>query len=320
MRAMKPLRSAMRSLAAGVLLTLAAAASVAAQATATQDPASDLLRQGQQKMREGRPDEALAIFRQAVQASPRSFSANNQLGIAFDLTGDSQEARAAFTRAMNFAGSPQQKAQAQRSMAMSYAFESDCANAAKYEVPVYEMYLAEKDYYNAGEMADELARVCIDGGHLDEAAKWYQTGHDAGLREPDIKPDRRDLWEFRWEHAQARIAARRGNKAEAQKHVAAAKAILDKGTNPQQAQFFPYLAGYVALYTGDFKTALAELQQANQSDPFIVCLMGMTYEKLGEKAQAMDAYRKASTMSTAHNPPNAFARSYTRKILSGPGK
>jgi hypothetical protein len=47
-----------------------------------------------------------------------------------------------------------------------------------------------------------------------------------GLKEPDIKPARQDLWNFRWEHAQARIAARRGDQAEAQKHVAAAKAIL----------------------------------------------------------------------------------------------
>ena len=119
-----------------------------------------------------------------------------------------------------------QKAQAQRSLAISYGFEGDCANAATAQTPVYELYLGDKDFYNAGEVADEVGRICIDAGRLDEAYKWYQMGHDAGLREPDIKADRRDLWEFRWEHAQARIAARRGNKAEAQKHVAAAKAMM----------------------------------------------------------------------------------------------
>jgi Flp pilus assembly protein TadD len=296
----------------GVALTTAAA--LCAQ-SAAQDPASELLRQGQQKMREGKPEEAVAIYRQAVQVSPRSFSANNQLGVALDLAGSYAAARASFAKAIELAGSPQQKTQAERSMAMSYAFDGDCANTARYEVPVYEAYLADKDFYNAGEIADELARVCIDAGNLDEAAKWYQTGHDAGLREPGIKPDRRDLWEFRFEHAQARLAARRGNKAEAQKHVAAAKAILDRGTNPQQAVFFPYLTGYVALYTGDYKTALAELQKANLSDPFILCLIGQTYEKLGDKAQAMEHYRKAATVSNAHNPPNAFARPFAKKKL-----
>ena len=121
-----------------------------------------------------------------------------------------------------------------------------------------------------------------------------------------------DLWEFRWEHAQARIAARRGDKAGAQKHVAAAKAILDKGTNPQQAPFFPYLAGYVAFYLGDYKTALDELQKSNQNDPFIQCLIGQTYEKLGDKEKALEYYKKAAG-TTAHNPPGAYARLFARK-------
>ena len=135
------------------------------------------------------------------------------------------------------------------------------------------------------------------------------------MKEPDIKPARQDLWEFRWEHAQARIAARRGNKAETEKHVAAAKAVLDKGTNPQQAQFFPYLTGYVAFYLGDYKTALEELQKANQNDPFIECLIAQTYEKLGDKEKALEFYRKASK-TTAHNPPAAYARRFTKKKLS----
>src|SRR2546423_8914393 len=215
---------------------------------------------------------------------------------------------------MEAATTPQAKGRALRGMAMSYAFERNCKEAAKYEIQVYESYLAAKDFYNAGEIADELARVCIDSGNLDDAEKWYQTGHDAGMREPDIKPERKDLWDFRWEHAQARIAARRGNQAEARKHMEAAKAILDKGTNPAQAPFFPYLAGYVAFYSGDYKTALTEFQKANQNDPFILSMIAQTYEKLGDKSNAMEYYRKSST-SNAHNPPNAYARPLARQKL-----
>jgi len=41
--------------------------------------------------------------------------------------------------------------------------------------------------------------------------------------------------------------------------VEAAKTILDKGTNPKQAQFFPYLQVYVTFYGGHYKTAIEEL-------------------------------------------------------------
>ena len=71
-----------------------------------------------------------------------------------------------------------------------------------------------------------------------------------------MKDADKNLWAFRWAHAQARIAARRGQRDEAQKQVAAAKVALEKANNPDQAQFFPYLTGYVAFYGGDYKTAI----------------------------------------------------------------
>ena len=90
------------------------------------------------------------------------------------------------------------------------------------------------------------------------------------MRKTDMKEADKNLWAFRWAHAQARIAARRGQRDEAQKQVAAAKAALDKANNPDQAPFFPYLTGYVAFYGGDYKTAITELGKANQEDPFIL--------------------------------------------------
>jgi tetratricopeptide (TPR) repeat protein len=185
----------------------------------------------------------------------------------------------------------------------------------EWEKKVMQYDLDIKNVFQQGEIADEAARVCIDSGDLDAAHEWYQTGHDTGLEEPDIKPARVDLWNFRWEHAQARIAARRGNQKEAEKHVAAAKAIFDKGTNPEQAPFFPYLKGYVAFYAGDYKSALEELLKANPNDPFIQCLTAQTYEKLGDKNKAVEFYRKASA-ATAHNPPTAYAVPFSKKKLA----
>ena len=150
---------------------------------------------------------------------------------------------------------------------------------------------------------------------MDTAYHWYQLGYDTGLKESEIKPARVDLWAFRWEHAQARIAARRGNQAEAQKHVAVARAILNKGTNPEQAQFLPYLQGYIAFYGGDYKTALDELLKANQNDPFIECMIGQTYEKLGEKDKAIEFYGRASG-AFSHNPAAAYAVPFSKKKLA----
>jgi tetratricopeptide (TPR) repeat protein len=273
------------------------------------------VKQGQQLMREGKVDDALALYRQTLHTSPDSFLANIAMGSVLDLTGQGKEARQYLAKAIQVADTPERKAMAQRTMAMSYAFEGNCKKAIQYEQQVFDYFGGVKNFFQQGEIADEGARVCIDSGDLDAAYSWYQTGHDIGLKEPNIKPARVDLWEFRWQHAQARIAARRGNQAEAQKHVAAAKAILNKGTNPEQVLFLPYLIGYVAYYGGDYKTALEELLKANQTDPFIQCMIAQTYEKLGDREKAFEYYREAAA-AISHNPPAAHAVPFSKKKLS----
>ena len=308
-----------------ILLVLSASlAPLLAQAPGTQQQQPEFIRQGQQLMREGKLDDALALYRKTLQTLPNSVPANIAAGSVLDLKGQGEEGRKYFAKAIDIADTPEHKAMAQRAMAISYAFEGNCGKTVEYEQQVFEYYGNAKNFFQQGEIADEAARVCIDSDDLhnrypaddlDTAFHWYQLGHDTGMKEPDIQPARQDLWDFRWEHAQARVAARRGNQAEARKHVAAANSILDKGTNPEQAQFLPYLKGYVAFYGKEYKTALDELLKANQNDPFIQCMIGQTYEKLGDKDKAIEFYRKAST-AIAHNPPAAYAVPFTKKKLA----
>jgi tetratricopeptide (TPR) repeat protein len=309
------MKAAIRQLISVFGVLLVSVLSLFAQAPAPQPERPEFIKQGQQLMRAGKLEEALALYRQTLQSSPLSLPANAAAGSVLDLMGRGEEARKYFQKAIDIADTPENKAVAQRAMAMSYAFESNCKKTVEYEQKAIDYYASAKNFFQNGELADEAARVCIDSGDLDTAYKWYQLGHDAGLKEPDIKPARVDLWNFRWEHAQARIAARRGNQEEAQKHIAAAKTILDKGAIPEQAAFFPYLQGYVAFYAQDYQAALEALLRANQNDPFIQCLLGQTYEKLGQKDKAAESFRKAAA-AIAHNPPAAYAVPFARKKLS----
>jgi len=274
----------------------------------------DLIKQARKLNSEGHQDQALALYRQVLKADPNSYQANLGAGAVLDLDGNYDEARRYLAKALEVAP-PESKTQASRNMAFSYAFEGKAAEAAKYEQPLYNDDIAKENLAAAGEVANELAHIYLESGDLENAQSWYAKGHQAGLKQKDTKPVGIDLWNFRWEHAQARIAARRGNRAEAQKHVAAAKAILDKGTNPEQALFFPYLEGYVAYYLGDTKAAIASLQKADQRDPFILVLLAQAYEKSGDKEQAIEYYKKVLQVN-GHNPTNAFARPIAKKKLS----
>ncbi len=245
-----------------------------------------------------------------------------------DVQGATKEARVIIQHVIDTASVPLARSAAQRAMAVSYAFDGDCANAVKYEEMVMaywktrEQAEPQNGFYQQGEMANEAARLCIDAGAIDVAEKYYRLGAELGLREPEPKTHPKSLWDFRLTHALARIAARRGNAAEAQRQVAAARQVLDADPKMASAQerFFPYLTGYVALYTNDLATAETELTRAlaipgNATDPFMTTLLAMTYEKLQQPDRARALYGKAYAMATAHNPPSAFARPFARKKL-----
>lgn len=256
---------------------------------------------------------ALAFVLALAVAQPDSTSPLAQ-GIALDLDGHYAEARAKLTEAIAQAPTDSAKAGPRRSLAISYAFTCDTKDVSKYEHQVIDPRIAHKDYVGAADVSNELARMLLECGDLNGALTTYRSGHDLALK-ATLSDSAKDLWNFRWEHAQARIAARRGQAAEAKQHVAAAKAILDKGTNPDQQRFFPYLTGYVALYTGDNQTAITDLGQADQRDPFVLCLLAMAYERVGDTYSAPQYYRKVMD-ATQHNPGMAFARPLARRKLA----
>lgn len=245
-----------------------------------------------------------------------------------DLAGQTTQARVILQHLIDTTSDAAAKADAQRAMAMSYAFDGDCANTGKYESMVIDYWHSREQaepadaYYQQGEMADEAARVCIDAGDLDAAERWYRKGYELGLEEPPPQTHRKALWDFRLAHALGRIAARRGDSVEAHRQVAVARRALDADTGlaAQQERFFPYLVGYVALYTHDLPTARAQFTKAiamkgNEKDPFLYYLLATTDEQLGQHDDAMALYRKAFDLSKAHNPPSAFVRRTVRAKL-----
>jgi tetratricopeptide (TPR) repeat protein len=276
----------------------------------TVDPL-DLVKQGRKLVSEGKHDEGLELYRQALQRSPDLFDGHLATGIVLDLKGVYKEAQQHFEKAIQLAPDGS-KNQALASMGVSHAFERNAKTASTFYRQVFDRQMAAPELAGAAETANALGRVYLECGDLDNAFKWYQTGYETSRRQPKLPDDQADLWDLRWAHAQARIAARKGNAAEARKQVAAVKALIDKGTNPEQQIQYPYLAGYVDLYLKDYAGAIVELQKADQTDPFIQLLLAQAYEKVRDNAKAHESYVKALA-SNAHSLNNAFARPLARK-------
>jgi uncharacterized damage-inducible protein DinB len=242
------------------------------------------------------------------------------------VQGRHTESRAIFQALIDHAPTPADRAAATRRLAMSYGYDGNCTRVIELEEQVIAYWRTRREaepqnaHYQEGEMANEAARVCVDHGHLDEGLRMYERGSALGNAEPEPRTHPKSLWDFRLAHARARVAARKGDAAAATRAIADARRALD--SDPKMAegqeQYYPYLVGYVALFTGDLATAEREIGQAVAEmtrDPFQVVLLGMTYERMGQEAEARGLFERAYGMATGSNPPNVFSRAYTKRKL-----
>lgn len=287
--------------------------SVLAQAPPT-DPA-ELVKLARKLNADGKQDEALGLYEKAIKLDPKAFDAYLGAGIALDLKGDLARARTYLQKAIDLAPEGAQP-QVLSAMAVSYAFESNAADAAKYYQRQYDLQMKSKALDGAAATANAMARVYLESGDLDKAESWYTRGYETAKMMKDLPPDQVDLWELRALHAQSRMAARRGNAAEADRLANQVKRLVDKGgPNEEQRPVYQYLLGYNALYAKRYDAAIAELAKADQRDPFILGLIAQAYEAKGEKVKAREYYEKVMA-SNAHSIQNAYSRPVARKKLT----
>jgi tetratricopeptide (TPR) repeat protein len=283
-----------------------------ALASAQQDAASQV--EGAEKLMEsGDVAGGVRVLQQVVASAPRSFEARLALGRGLDLEGRHQAARSHLEEAVKLAPAEERNA-ALTALGISYAFESKPDEAARYYQRAFDADMQADDRAGAAGLANALGRIYLESGNLAKAEQWYTTGYETAKKIQGLSPEANALWEMRRHNAFGRIAARRGDKAAAARHAAAAKALLDKGGNENQRPFYPYLLGYIAFYSKDYRQAIAELAKADQEDPFILGLLAQAHQRLGQKNEAAEYYRKVMATPT-HNINSAFSRPLARKFL-----
>jgi tetratricopeptide (TPR) repeat protein len=248
-----------------------------------------------------------------VASTPESFRARLALGRALDLDGGHREARTHLEEAVRLA-SDDERTTALAALGISYAFQSQPDESARYYQRAFDMRMQAGDHGAAAALANALGRIYLESGNLEKAEQWYTTGYETSQEIRGRTAAETNLWEMRRHNAFGRIAARRGDRTAALEHAAAVKALLDKGGNEGQRPFYPYLLGYIAFFSKDYKGAIAELTHGDLEDPFVLGLIAQAHERLRQREAAAKYYRLVMA-SPAHNINTAFARPRARAFL-----
>lgn len=298
-----------------IIASLALCVGPGVQGTGQSDPAA-LVKEAQKLESSGQRSEALERYRKALELDPARFDAHLGLGRVMDLEGKYGEARQHIQKAIDLAPESGQNA-ALSTMGVAYAFEGKAAESAKYYQKVFDRQMASGAHDAAAGTANALGRVYLETGDAGNAEKWYRTGYETSQKIDKRSSEDVDLWEMRWHHAQARIAARRKQFDAARKHADAVRALVEKGTLDEgQRAAYPYLVGYVALYEGKHDEAIAALSTADQEDPFVLSLLAQAYEHKKDQAKAQELYKQILEIG-GHSLPVAFSRPLARKRLAG---
>jgi hypothetical protein len=199
-------------------------------------------------------------------------------------------------------------------MGIAWTFAGDAGQAEPFFKHVFDARVAAGNYAGAAEVANEIGRVHLELGSPEAAQRWYRIGHETSAREAGRPASQVDLADMRLAHAEARIAARRGQPDEARAWTAEVRRILDKGTNADQEVYYPHLVGYVAFHLGDIEAAVAALANADSDDPFVTALLAQAHERLGHGERALEGYRRTLD-SASHGVANAFVRPLARRKI-----
>jgi tetratricopeptide (TPR) repeat protein len=277
-----------------------------AAARSADDPA-DYVKQARRLAAEGQRGEALALYRKALAVQPDMYEAHLGAGFVLDLELRFADARKHLSRALELA-TDDSRVQALNALAVSYAFEGQTKESAAFYQQAFDRQMNDDNFAAAAGTANALGRVYLESGDVANARRWYQTGYETARRQPDEPGAQLALWEFRWLHAQGRIAARAGQLDDARAKVTAARALVDR--TPQLKEELPtwhYMAGYVELYAKDYAKAIELLQAADPEDPFVLSLLARALDGAGQRARADETWQ-AVLESNGHSLQNAFAR------------
>ena len=288
-------------------------------ASGQQPDPEQLVKQGRTLFSQGRHDEAERLYRQALAISPRSFEAARALGILLNIKGQYPEARTHLERAVQVANTPTVRHQAMATLALSYAFEGRMDAVAREYEALRRSQQADGDASGAAASARSLGRILLEAGDIANGRKWYEIGYQEWKPQASQAESERLLWELRWRHMQARLAAREGKIDEAKRLLGEFEGLMkQRGRAAEDNGIYRWVAGYVAYYAKDYDAAIDHLTHGDTDDPFILGLIGKAYEAKGDLTNARQYYRRVME-SNVYNLQSAIARPHARSKLSEPG-
>ena len=264
----------------------------------------------------GRFDESIAQYRKALDID--SNFVNSHFGIAADLMymGKPDEASAELLKITDKARSDGERRTALFGMSV---VDVDSGKMDQALAEVDKQYSLGEKTNDVPAMVGDLqlkGNIMLETGKYDEAkalfARALKMTEDSNLSQ-EIKNNTRLFNHFN----SARVALGKKDIAAAKTEAEEFRKGAETARNPAQVKQAHSLSGMVALEEKDYDKAIAELQQANQQNPYDLYRQCQAYQGKGDSAKAKEFCTKAANFNSLPQMNLAFIRMKAGKISGG---
>lgn len=234
-------------------------------------------------MKLGRYQESIESYSQALEKDGTFVASYVGIGNNRLFMGQPEEARAQFQRLYDVARDDGQRRQAKFWTAASYLHEGDLEQALATLEERYEIAVATGgEVTQAGDL-NLIGNVLLLSADPDGAAEKYAQSV-ALIEQAEVSDEVKETARRNHLFDQGRVAVHRDDLDEAAAKLEAYLGAVAAKNIPFEVRRGHQLAGMLALHRGDPETALAELAQANQQDPWVLYLQAKACEHAGDAA------------------------------------
>lgn len=263
----------------------------------------------------GRFDEAITQYNKALSIDPNFVNSHFGIAAALAYQGKASEAQAELEKLMAKARSDGERRTA---LFGEMVVAADSGKFDEALADVDKQYALGQKTNDMPAMAGDLqlkGNILLATGRYDDARKAYEdvlkTTNDS-----NVSANNKANAALFHHYNLARVAIAKKDLATAKTETETFRKGAETAKNANQVKLAHELAGRIALEEKNYDTAISELSQANQQNPEVLFLLGVSHQGKGDAAQAKASFTKAAKFNSLPNLQYALVRSKAEKALA----
>jgi tetratricopeptide (TPR) repeat protein len=264
----------------------------------------------------GRFDESIAQYRKALSINP-NFVASH-LGISADLLymGKTEEAAAELQKINEKARSDGDRRTALFGLTV---VKVDNGNMEQALAEMDKQYALAEKIADVAQMSADLqtkGNILVEMGRYDEAKGLFERSLKM-IQDSNLSKELKDNTSLFHHYNLAKVALGKKDLAIAKTEAATFRAGAEAAKNSGQIKQAHELMGTIALEEKDYDKAIAELQQANQQNPYDLYRLCQAYQGKGDTVKAKEFCTKAAAFNSLPQLNYSFIRTKAQKMAAG---